>query len=243
MTQVKKSTGRRTRQVFPAEETPDGSKEIIGESAIRKFQVERLVFFSDAIFAIAITLLVIDLRLPDLDTTTLTDRLLWQHLAAHSSTFLGFAVSFYVIGTYWLIHHRMFYHVTDYNTSLLRNNLIFLLSIVLMPFSTTYITSFSNGVVKLPLLLYTINISFTGCMIFRLWQLISNPKHRLSGPLQRAMVTYNKVRALAIPVVFLLTFLLSFISIAAAYKLLPLGLLTGSAVKWYFRRKHAFLQG
>ena len=85
----------------------------------REFELERLVFFSDAVFAIAITLLVVDIgvpaEVPDPDVPGAILRLLPQ--------FAPFALSFAVIGTYWAAHHRIFRFIERWDGGLVRWNL------------------------------------------------------------------------------------------------------------------------
>src|SRR5580693_7349125 len=104
----------------------------------KEFQLERLILFSDAVFAIAITLLVIDLKIPEIPRPLVTETKLVESLAALIPKFAGFLVSFFIIGLFWTIHHRMFGYVVNYHPKLLWLNLIFLLFIVTMPFSTSF---------------------------------------------------------------------------------------------------------
>ena len=96
----------------------------------KEFQLERLILFSDAVFAIAITLLVIEIRIPDKHEMQLhdgvSDKALLHALGLLVPKFLGFLVSFMLIGLYWTIHHRMFGFVTGYDRKLLFLNLVFL---------------------------------------------------------------------------------------------------------------------
>src|SRR6266550_8626645 len=100
----------------------------------KEFQLERMILFSDAVFAIAITLLVIEIKVPQIDRHVATDALLLNALDELIPKFIGFFISFFIIGLYWTIHHRMFGYVIDYTRKLLWLNLIFLLAVVLMPF-------------------------------------------------------------------------------------------------------------
>src|SRR5215472_2918297 len=93
---------------------------------------QRLLFFSDAVFAIAITLLVLDLRLPP--GSQVFD------LAAVRQQIIGFVVSFYVIGRFWLSHHALFEGVAGYDVRLLATNLLFLAAVVFLPFPTTEVS-------------------------------------------------------------------------------------------------------
>lgn len=74
--------------------------------------MERLVFFSDAVMAIAITLLTVDLKLPELGEAA-TSPPLPPSSATLTPRFLSFLISFIVIGVYWNSHHRYFQHVAS----------------------------------------------------------------------------------------------------------------------------------
>jgi len=95
------------------------------------------VFFSDAVFAIAITLLVIDIRMPE--GAAIADghdlaAALWSLLPQ----FLGFLVSFVVIGSFWISHHRMFRLVRTMDGTLLFLDLLFLLFVAFIPFPSRH---------------------------------------------------------------------------------------------------------
>ncbi len=94
----------------------------------------RLEAFSDGVFAVAITLLVLNIRIPPdnlLDDPHLRSELLgqWPMLAA-------FVTSFATIGIMWINHHRLFNHIKHTDTGLLLFNLLLLLLIVFVPFPT-----------------------------------------------------------------------------------------------------------
>src|ERR1700712_597521 len=80
---------------------------------------DRLVFFSDAVFAIAMTLLVLDIRLPTLPD----DTNLWPHLGALWSQMFAYALSFLLIALNWMTHHRKFRVIVRYDTTLIWINM------------------------------------------------------------------------------------------------------------------------
>lgn len=108
--------------------------------------LERLVFFSDAVFAISITLLVIELKVPALPRTASNHDFLvaFGHLAPH---FAGFFVSFFVIGAFWSGHHRAFDCARHWSPTLLMPNLFLLCSIAGMPFFTALVSDFYGSLV------------------------------------------------------------------------------------------------
>jgi uncharacterized membrane protein len=78
--------------------------------------LERIVFFSDAVMAIAITLLILEVRLPE-GSADFSRRIL-----ALWPKYLGYFVSFWVIALYWVAHHRCFQLIRDYDRGLINLN-------------------------------------------------------------------------------------------------------------------------
>ena len=95
--------------------------------------LDRLVNFTDAAVAIAITLLVLPLIDLVTDDRTHTVR---QLFTEEEGTFIAFAISFVVIANFWTGHHRVFEHLSDYSTVMLWANFLWLASIVFIPFTT-----------------------------------------------------------------------------------------------------------
>ena len=112
--------------------------------------LDRFLFFSDAVMAIAITLLVIDLRLPD------TACGLGPALRGLGPSSLAYVFSFFIIGQYWLSHHRLMRPVRRYDDRLLVLNLLFLFFIALIPFSTRLIGQAPGT--RLAVVVYSLNI-------------------------------------------------------------------------------------
>lgn len=109
---------------------PDRSSE-----SEQRHDVDRLVTFSDAVFAIAMTLLVVNLRVPELTGANQGSRL-WSALQDQWPEVFSYALSFYVIGRLWLVHHRNFRVVRRVDSTLLGLNLVLLALIAFMPYPT-----------------------------------------------------------------------------------------------------------
>lgn len=99
---------------------------------------ERLVNFSDAVVAIAATLLV----LPLVDVVgPLRDHTVWEVVADHRNDLVAFGLSFVVVYRLWLLHHQLYRGLRGYDTALIWTNFVWLLSIVFLPFATKLIAT------------------------------------------------------------------------------------------------------
>ena len=116
-------------------------------SAEESLGLERIVFFSDAVMAIAITLLAIDIRVPEIELSLAATELPAQ-LSAITPNLLAFFISFIVIGIYWISHHHYFSYIKRYDTRLMLLNLMFLFFIACMPFVASLLGRFTS--VQLP---------------------------------------------------------------------------------------------
>ena len=182
-----------------------------------EFQLERLILFTDAVFAIAITLLVIEIRVPELHHATEAEAV--QGLLRLIPKFIGFFISFFVIAVYWVAHHRLFRFVRRLNTSLIWINLFFLLGIVLMPFTTAYQSEYS--MLRTPWILYSLNIIGVGLMQVRLQAYLRNRAHGLTLAHEHAHPDLDLYRPLSSPLVFGFSILLSFFVAPWALRLVP----------------------
>ncbi len=207
----------------------------------KEFQLERLILFSDAVFAIAITLLVIEIKIPDIHEDV-SDKKLLQSLGDLIPKFFGFLMSFMLIGLYWTIHHRMFGFVTSFDGKLLWMNLFFLFFIALMPFSTGFYGEYSGKILflkqlKVPITFYVLNFCCVGLMNYLMWVRICNPKHKLADPpIEKLVAAQAKARSVVVPLIFLMTVPIAYLAgvMYAVYvpMLIPLALkLTGRHIK------------
>lgn len=191
----------------------------------KEFQLERLILFSDAVFAIAITLLVIELKVPEIDRKELTEGKLLQALGHMIPKFFGFIISFMFIGIYWTVHHRLFGYVVNYTPKLLRLNLLFLFAVALMPFSTAFYSEYVMKHVLTPVIFYTGNIILLGLFNLLMWRHVSRPANNLSEGLSRSDARYFVMRSIVVPVLFTLSAFIYLVSpIVSSYMpiLIPL---------------------
>jgi uncharacterized membrane protein len=141
-------------------------------SATTDHPLERLVFFSDAVFAIAITLLVIEIHIPHVESGA-PDLAYWAALAQLIPNFVGYAVSFGVIGVFWAGHHRAFCLAGRYQGRAARWNLVFLGAIAFIPFVTGF-TSMHPGA-RVPALVYWTWLLLTALLNLRVCSIATSP--------------------------------------------------------------------
>jgi|GEM_PF-764198 uncharacterized membrane protein len=106
-------------------------------SSDKNLELDRLVFFSDAVVAIAITLLVFDLKI----NKASSDHLTFADFGNSWQKFVAFILSFFIIAIFWKIHHEFYVHIKKINNTLLWYNIAWLLFIVLIPFTSTLISA------------------------------------------------------------------------------------------------------
>jgi uncharacterized membrane protein len=93
-------------------------------------ETSRIEAFSDGIFSIAATLLVLDLKPPA------AGQPFWQGLLHQWPAYASFLLSFLFIGIMWINHHRLFFHIRRSDEILMLTNLLLLLGVVWIPYPT-----------------------------------------------------------------------------------------------------------
>jgi uncharacterized membrane protein len=175
--------------------------------SIDEMGMERLVFFSDAVFAIAITLLALEIRLPE-DIAHKSNTELLQTLFSIWPKYLGYIISFLSIGNFWVIHHRQYRYIVRYDTRLMLINLLVLMSVAFIPFPTSVISENGNQTATI---LYALNASTVGLLSTLLWVYASHKRHLVAPNMEHAVVRRGVVRNLIAPAIFLFSIGLSYI--------------------------------
>ncbi len=173
--------------------------------------LERIIFFSDAVIAIAITLLALDLKIPDIDPShALTE--VPRQLAALGPSFMTFFISFIVIGIEWMSHHRYFAYIKRYDSRLIVLNLMFLFFIVCMPFVANLLGRYSS--VPLVLILYTLAVAALGISIALIWWYATS-HHLISEELDAQAIRMVNIRLFTSPLMFLIAIPFAYVSSTA----------------------------
>ncbi|MGW1208278.1 TMEM175 family protein [Streptomyces sp. NPDC002499] len=129
------------------------------DTEIRAVAAERLTFFGDAVVAIALTLLALELPVPEGSTNSE----LWDSATDHREAYMAFAISFVVIAAHWRAHHRVFRYVTSSNRLMTSLTVYWLLMLVITPFATDVIGG--DGAFQARFIFYAI-VQFVACVLF-----------------------------------------------------------------------------
>ena len=146
-----------------------------------EFQLERVILFSDAVFAIAITLMVIELLFPEVKKGETSEEL-WQSMRPMIFNFGAFIVSFFFIGMFWYRHLKLCGLLKDYNVTFIVLNLMFLFFIVLFPFSVSTMLHLSPGWTAVPSAIYFGNVFFASVSHYILYYYLLGKGAGISKP-------------------------------------------------------------
>jgi uncharacterized membrane protein len=174
----------------------------------REFELERMVLFSDAIFAIAITLMVIDIKWPDLPEN-LKGVDIRKLLHPTIVQFFIFIISFFFVGRAWKLHLRLFRQLQKYNQNLLNLNLFYLFFIVIFPFTASGLLGHTRDGFPYPFLVYVFNMAGVGFTDFLITHYIFKTKPDLSirGEEQEKQFIYIRAKYNATAAVLVFIFL------------------------------------
>jgi uncharacterized membrane protein len=138
----------------------------------------RIEALTDGIFAVAMTLLVLDIK-PPVHLRFETSEALIDHLSVLEHSFVMYAISFVVLAMFWMNHHLQFHFVRHVDRPLLWINMLFLLLAVVVPFSTNLVGDHEH--LQLPVVLYAVNLLVLTLLLFlQLRHLAASPQ--LIGP-------------------------------------------------------------
>ncbi|HYB87580.1 MAG TPA: TMEM175 family protein [Streptosporangiaceae bacterium] len=189
-------------------------------SVAGNLEYDRVLFFSDAVFAIAITLLVVDIRVPDVVINSA------QQIHHSWDKILSFTISFLVIGLFWMGHHRLFRYITALDRRLIFLNLLFLGTIAFLPYPTALLFA---GSTKQPAgtVFYASCVAGAGLVELVVWLYATHTKGLVPASIPPAVRRYELAQLLPSPVVFLLSIPVAFAAPSVApftwILLLPIG--------------------
>lgn len=196
------------------------------------FDKSRILGFSDAVFSIAMTLLVLEVVVPSY--STLNKSGIWAVLAERIPNFIGFIVSFFVTAFYWIDYMKITKYITSYNTKLLWINIFILFFVVLLPFSTAF---YVNGINFIgPFVFYSINLSLIALMVFFMILAVAKKEKGQTG-LDKLHRNWEASRMLNTVIIWGLAGVLAFFTIELARFIFILIFILNPIIDRYYRKR------
>lgn len=170
----------------------------------------RLEAFSDGVFAIVITLLILDVHIPKVPYEELPHAL--RELIPN---ILAYALSFIIVGLYWVSHHNIVSMVDKINRPSLWLNILQLLTVSFIPFPASLIGAYPMG--RVPVIFYGCSLLAANLVGFCTWYYISTCKGLLKPEITPQQIRATNLTFLSVNVVYVIAILLSFVSVPASY--------------------------
>jgi TMEM175 potassium channel family protein len=169
-------------------------------------ELDRIMAFSDGVFAIAITLLAFAINLP----SNIKLSQLGQEIVKLLPQFGIFALTFILIGDHWVIHHRIFRNIRRYDMGLLWINLLFLLCIAFLPVPSRIFGLYPT---ERPAVIF-----FSGCLVITgilqvlLWRYASDNHRLLDKTFSPKLVRWGRIRGLIPPTVYMVSIAIALVN-------------------------------
>lgn len=182
----------------------------------------RLLALADGVFAIVMTLLVFEMRVPE------TARDLDSEVLDLLPNLLSYMVSFIILGVYWVGHHSQFQFIKKADQNLLWLNIAFLMCVSLVPFSAGMLGR--HGDQQISVIVYGVNLIFVALAHFAMWRYATRRYRLVETNLDSQIVALGS-RLSLIPIgIYVLAILLSFVSTILSivlYALVPIPYVSG----------------
>lgn len=180
----------------------------------------RILALTDGVYAIAMTILILGFDAPRIPVES---GAFAGALVRMSPRFLDFAISFFLLAFFWIVHHRQFEHIDRADGTLMWINIIGLMFVVTIPFSTTVYAAFRP--LTAAALLFEGNMLALGLVQYLLWTYVTAGHRLVDKDLSRRHIAATRLAILTVPIASLLAMIVAFVSPGNStliYVLLPL---------------------
>lgn len=174
----------------------------------------RMAAFSDGVFAVAITLLILNIQVPQIPASLISGNLphtlfaLWPKL-------LIYALSFVIVGIYWVAHHNTFHYIERVDRTLLWINILLLMCIVFVPFPTALLGQYPGQ--QISIVFYSSTLVITGLTLQLLWWYATSNYRLVDREIDPRFVQRVTRRNLLAPLIYLLAIGTSFLNTQASF--------------------------
>lgn len=174
----------------------------------------RIEAFSDSVFAVAMTLLIFDIKIPVIPGAT--EAQVAQIVAQLSPLIILYMASFFVLAVLWINHHFIFHaFAKEVNRQLNLLNMLYLMFVVLVPFSVLLISTYPNA--KTAVIVYGVNIFIIVLLSTMMTRYIRRTKHLLNPDLSQRLINQAQFRARVSLLFYPLGIIFSFLWLPACF--------------------------
>ena len=198
----------------------------------------RIEALTDGVFAVAMTLLVLDIKVPELEQSLSSGELPFRLLALWPK-FLTYAISFVILGVYWVGHHMQLSFIRSADRPLLWINILFLLWVALVPFSTALLSEYTKH--RLAIAVYGANLIAIGLTLALHWRYATAGTRHVDPNTHPGLVRAAMARTLMGPLLYLIAIALSFLSTELSlvmYALVPILYILPGRVDIHWGKRH-----
>jgi len=197
--------------------------------------LERLINLTDAIFAFAITLMVLELTVPEVTGNAVATELSTP-LISEWPTFLIYIISFIIISEWWMAHHHIFQHIKKIDRTIIILNFLFLFFITLIPFHTSLIIRYPEAPVAV--IFYAMTQALAGLILCLLWWYATKDRRFSESDLSQGIVDYRLTRLVLGSGVFFVSIGIAIINTyLAELSWVVIGILLWLVSRWFYRKE------
>lgn len=181
---------------------------MLGEvgNEISKSRIETL---TDGVFAIVMTILVLEITVPQISHSETAIELPKQLLKLWP-VIQSYGTSFIILGFFWIAHDYQFHYVKRANRTFLWITIFYLMFIAFVPFSTSLIGEYGDQ--QISVIIYAVNISIIGFWEYIRWKYATKDHQLVDSDLNRTFITKMSRRFLLGPTIYLIAVAISFVS-------------------------------
>lgn len=209
------------------------------EDIKREFQLERVILFSDAVFAIIITIMVLEIKLPEGLRHAGSEKIREAFIELIPKL-LGYVTAFFFVGMFWAKHLKLFSYLKDYTTTLIVYNLCFLFFISLFPFAVSIMTGTLGPANPIGLMVYFLVIGLSmltqtllmGYLVRHAQQICYRPSEIAKNLQWKA----QRINFVALPILF--TYLYVCLYLGAVTSIYGVGFIIWGVTLTRLRRKY-----
>lgn len=171
------------------------------------FNTDRLETLSDGIFAIAMTLLVLNLSIP---SSGETNKEVFQLILNESHTFFIYGLSFIILAVFWILHHKQFHFIDKTKKRHIWINIVFLMLISLMPFTASLVGDYANDLTAR--IFFNIHIFLLGFTLYLNWVYADSNDLFKKGMIDESEIKKKKKACMILPELALIAIAVSLIT-------------------------------